>query len=63
MLLAGVVTRMNAAISQAVDPSQVLVEVADPAAVDILLSVQPSDAGRIKSGDKVVLHLGQARHG
>lgn len=57
--ISGIVTRMSASLGAAVDPSQSLVEVADPATLDVLLSVQPGDAARIKSGDKVTLHPGQ----
>jgi membrane fusion protein (multidrug efflux system) len=57
--IAGVVTRMSASLGASVDPTQVLVEVADPATLDVLLSVQPADAARIKSGHKVSLHAGQ----
>src|ERR1019366_7642093 len=51
--------RMSASLGASVDPSQVLVEVADPSALDVLLSVQPADAARIKGGDPVTLHAGQ----
>src|SRR5712691_12614390 len=39
--LAGVVTRMSAVLGASVDPSQPLVEVADPAALDIVFNVTP----------------------
>jgi membrane fusion protein (multidrug efflux system) len=57
--IAGVVTRMSASLGASVDPSQPLVDVADPSALDVLLSVEPADAARIKSGNKVTLHPGQ----
>ena len=57
--LAGVITRMSAVLGASVDPSQSLVEIADPLAVDVLLTVQPVDAARIRSGNKVALHAGQ----
>lgn len=57
--IAGVVTRMTAAVGASADPSQVLVEIADPTALDVVLTVQPADAARIKAHDKVVLHSGQ----
>jgi RND family efflux transporter MFP subunit len=53
--IAGVVTRMNAVLGATADPSQPLVEVADPSAVDILLNLPPGDASRVHSGDKVTL--------
>ena len=57
--LGGVVTRMSAVLGATADVSQPLVEVADPAAVDILLNVTPSDAARIRTGAKVSLAAGQ----
>src|SRR5881394_767157 len=42
--LAGVVTRMNAVLGSSVDASQTLVEVADPAALDIVFNVSPAEA-------------------
>lgn len=57
--MAGVVTRMTAAIGASVDPSQALVEVADPSGLDVVLTVPPADAARIKAGDAVTLHAGQ----
>src|SRR5881392_2857059 len=53
--LAGVVTRMNAVLGSSVDASQTLVEVADPAALDIVFNVSPAEAGRIRAGDTLVL--------
>ena len=38
-------------------------EIADPAAVDVVLSVQPGDAARIRSGNRVALHAGQRARG
>jgi membrane fusion protein (multidrug efflux system) len=61
--IGGVVTRMNATIGAAADPSQVLVEIADPSALDILLTVTPSDAGRVRPGAKVNLSAGQGASG
>ena len=57
--LGGVVTRMTAVLGATADIAQPLVEVADPAALDILLNVTPSDAGRIRRGAKVTLSAGQ----
>ncbi|MES1259782.1 MAG: efflux RND transporter periplasmic adaptor subunit, partial [Gemmatimonadota bacterium] len=61
--MAGVVTRMSAAFGASVDPSQPLVEVADPAMVDVVLTVQPADAARIRVGSRVTLHSGQRADG
>ena len=57
--LGGVVTRMTAVLGSTADVAQPLVEVADPAALDILLNVTPNDAGRIRRGAKVTLSAGQ----
>ena len=56
--LTGVVTRMNTTLGASVDPSQPLVEVADPTEVDIVLSLPPADAARVHPGAKVLLHTG-----
>ena len=57
--LGGVVIRMTAVLGSTADVAQPLVEVADPAALDILLNVTPNDAGRIRRGAKVTLAAGQ----
>jgi len=57
--LGGVVTRMTAVLGATADVAQPLVEVADPAALDILLNVTPNDAGRIRRGARVTLSAGQ----
>jgi cobalt-zinc-cadmium efflux system membrane fusion protein len=61
--LAGVVTRMTAALGAAADPSQPLVEVADPSALDILLNVTPAMAARIRPGARVALGAGERASG
>ncbi len=61
--LAGVVTRMTAALGAAADPSQPLVEVADPTALDILLNVTPAMAARIKPGARVAISAGERSAG
>ena len=53
--IAGVVTRMSASLGAAADPGQPLVEIADPSALDILLSVTPQAAARIRRGAAVWL--------
>jgi cobalt-zinc-cadmium efflux system membrane fusion protein len=55
----GVVTRLAATMGASVDPSQVLIEIADPSAVDVLFNVTPGDAGRIHPGARVSLSAGQ----
>lgn len=57
--IAGVVTRMTASLGAMADPTQTLVEVADPSALDVVLSVTPTDAARIQVGQKVTLTAGQ----
>jgi len=57
--LGGVVTRMTAVLGATADVAQALVEVADPLALDIQLSVNPSDASRLRAGAKVTLTAGQ----
>jgi RND family efflux transporter MFP subunit len=57
--LGGIVTRMTAVLGATADVAQPLVEVADPAALDILLSVTPTDAARLRPGAKVTLTAGQ----
>jgi membrane fusion protein (multidrug efflux system) len=59
----GVVTRMAATIGAPVDPAQPIVEISDPAALDVLLSVTPTDAGRVHPGAKVTLSAGQSATG
>ena len=54
--LTGVVTRMSATLGASVDPSQPLVEVADPTEVDNVLSLPPADAARVHPGARVLLH-------
>ena len=53
--ISGVVTKMSAVTGASVDPSQVLVAVADPAALQILLQLSPSDAAGVKPGATVTL--------
>jgi cobalt-zinc-cadmium efflux system membrane fusion protein len=53
--IAGVVTRLDATLGASVDLSQVLVEVADPTALDLLLTVTPADAAQIARGDAVAI--------
>ncbi len=57
--IGGVVTRLTAVLGGPADPSQPLVEVADPAALDILLAVSPAVAARVRPGADVVLTAGQ----
>lgn len=48
--IAGVVTRMAAVLGATVDPAQTLIEVTDPAALDLLIPVPPASAARVHRG-------------
>jgi membrane fusion protein, multidrug efflux system len=61
--ITGIVTRMSATLGASVDPAQPLVEISDPTALDILLSVTPADAARVRPGAKVALSAGQSASG
>jgi len=61
--IGGVVTRMSATLGASVDPAQPLVEISDPTALDILLSVTPTEAAEIRPGAKVQLSAGQNASG
>jgi RND family efflux transporter MFP subunit len=61
--ISGVVTRVVATIGSSVDPSQPLIEIADPSTIDIVLSVTPSDAARVRPGAKANLTAGQSQGG
>jgi RND family efflux transporter MFP subunit len=58
--LTGVVTGMRAVLGASVDANQALVEVADPAALDVVFNVSPAEAGRIHTGDTVNVTGGDA---
>jgi RND family efflux transporter MFP subunit len=61
--IGGVVTRMDAVLGAAVDASQPLVEVADPTALDVLLTVAPGEAARVHPGAAVTLVAGEGAGG
>jgi RND family efflux transporter MFP subunit len=61
--LSGVVTEIRAVLGASVDPGQPLVEVADPAALDVVLSVTPADAARTDPGDAVTVTAGEGANG
>jgi RND family efflux transporter MFP subunit len=61
--IGGVVTRLDATLGAMADPAQVLVEVADPSALDIMFSVSPSQAALVQPGVKVTLSAGQSASG
>jgi membrane fusion protein, heavy metal efflux system len=59
----GVVTRMTAVLGAPADAGQVLVEVADPSAFDVVLALGPADAGAILPGRRVNLTAGDKSGG
>jgi cobalt-zinc-cadmium efflux system membrane fusion protein len=61
--IAGVVTRMAATLGATADPSQPLVEITDASALDVVLSVTPADAARVRPGAAVSLGAGQGAAG
>jgi RND family efflux transporter MFP subunit len=61
--ISGVVTRLAATLGASVDGTASLVDVADPRAVDITLSVSATEAAQIRTGARVVLTAGPAGAG
>jgi RND family efflux transporter MFP subunit len=59
----GVVTKMDAVLGASVDVNQVLVEVADPSAIDVVLETTPAVAGRLRVGAAVLLRAGEGTTG
>ena len=57
--IAGVVTRLTAVLGASVDVNQPLVEVADPSALDVVFTVTPAEAGRVKPNASIRLFAGQ----
>lgn len=57
--IAGVVMKMTAVLGASVDANEPLVEVADPHAVDVLISVTPDQASRVHVAARVTLSAGQ----
>lgn len=51
--IAGVVTKMTAALAQPVDANQPLVEVVDPSGTEILFRLSPDEAARVSTGAPV----------
>lgn len=61
--IAGVVTRMSAVLGSSVDATQSLVEVADPSALDVMLTLSPTDASRVRNGAVAALYAGASASG
>jgi RND family efflux transporter MFP subunit len=59
----GVVTRLLAVLGASVDVNQPLVEIADPSALDIVFTVTPSEAARVRPSAAVTLSAGQKAGG
>jgi membrane fusion protein, multidrug efflux system len=59
----GVVTRMSAVLGASVDPSQPVVAVADPSALDLAFSLSPSEGALVHPGAAVSVTAGQATRG
>jgi RND family efflux transporter MFP subunit len=57
--IGGVVTKLTAVLGGPADPSQSIVEVADPGTLDILLTVSPAAAARVHPGADITLSAGQ----
>lgn len=56
--LDGVVTRLSAVLGASVDPSQSVVAVADPTALDLMFAVSPDAAARVHVGDSLLVIAG-----
>ncbi len=61
--VSGVVTRMSAVLGASADAGQVLVEVADPSAFDVVLALGPAEAGAVHQGAHVTLTAGEKAGG
>ena len=61
--VSGVVTKMAAVLGASADAGQVLVEVADPSAFDVVLLLGPTDAGAVHPGGHVRLTTGEKAGG
>jgi membrane fusion protein (multidrug efflux system) len=57
--VSGVVTKMAAVLGAPADAGQVLVEIADPSAFDVVLALGPTDAGAVHPGGRVHLTAGE----
>ena len=57
--IAGVVTRLSAVMGAPADPSQPVVAVADPEALDLVFELSVDDAGRVHAGDSLLVLAGE----
>ncbi len=61
--IAGVVTHLSAVLGASVDPSQAVVGVADPTALDVVLSLSSGVGAQIRPGTAVTIATGQDARG
>jgi membrane fusion protein, multidrug efflux system len=61
--ISGVVTRMAAVLGASSDPSQSVVAVVDPSALDVAFTVSPTDGALVRPGAAVALTAGQGGGG
>jgi RND family efflux transporter MFP subunit len=61
--IAGVVTRMSAVLGASADAGQTLVEIADPSAFDVVLSLGPTEAAEVHQSARVTLSVGEKTGG
>ncbi len=61
--VSGVVTKMTAVLGAPADAGQVLVEVADPSAFDVVLALGPTEAAEVHPGSRVHLSVGEKTGG
>jgi cobalt-zinc-cadmium efflux system membrane fusion protein len=59
----GVVTRLSAVLGATADPGQPVVSVADPDALDLVFSLSPAEAARVRTGAAVALASSQGGEG
>lgn len=57
--IGGVVTRLSAVLGGPADPSQPVVAVADPEALDLTFALSVDDAGRVHAGDSLLALAGE----
>jgi RND family efflux transporter MFP subunit len=61
--LNGVITNLRAVLGASTDAGQVLVEIADPSAFDVVLSLGATQAGQVTPGARVALSAGEKSGG
>jgi membrane fusion protein (multidrug efflux system) len=61
--ISGVVTRMTAVVGAPADATQLVVEVADPSALDVVFNLSPGDAALVHSGQGAAFTAGEGDKG